>query len=125
MQTVGSGGPAATLCALAVLGSGVTGAQLDQDQAELLFMIGVGTQAFSAAGWGCGIQDISTRYASLVYGSTTVFAVAAGASGQYFTGWLLEQTGRDFTLMFAITAAVELAGLCAFWAWWDSERAFE
>ena len=86
---------------------------------------GLLAQAASAAGYGCGAQDIATRYSSLIYGSTSVFAVLAGASGQYFTGWLLEQNGRDFTPMFALVVAVELAGLLAWNAWWDSERVFE
>ena len=85
----------------------------------------VGCQAGSAAGYGCGAQDISTRLSSLLYGATSVFAVIAGASGQYFTGWLLEQNGRDFTPMFALVVAVELAGLVAWNRWWDSERVFE
>ena len=97
-QTVAFVGPAVTLSALAVLGSGTAGMQLDRDTAEALFIIGVGCQAWSAGGWGCCTQDISKRYASLIYGATSVFAVLTGASGQYFTGWLLEQTGRDFTL---------------------------
>lgn len=125
MQTVAFVGPAASLITLAVLGSGGGGMPFEREQAEALFVIGIGCQAFSAAGWGCAAQDISTRYASLLYGATSIFAVVTGASGQYFTGWLLEQTSRDFTIMFALTSAVELMGLCAFWAWWDSERVFE
>ena len=54
-----------------------------------------------------------------------MLAVIAGASGQYFTGWLLEQNGRDFTPMFALVVVIELAGLVAWNAWWDSERIFE
>ena len=65
IQTVAFLGPAATLSALAVLGSGVTGMQLNRDSAEALFIIGVGCQACSAAGWGCAAQDVSTKYAAL------------------------------------------------------------
>ena len=70
-------------------------------------------------------QDISARFASLIYGATSVFAVLTGAAGQYFTGWLLDQNGRDFTPMFALVVVVELAGLVAWNAWWDSERTFD
>lgn len=48
-----------------------------------------------------------------------------GAAGQYFTGWLLETNGRDFTPMFALVVAIELAGLVAWNLWWSSERVFE
>ena len=64
-------------------------------------------------------------YASLIYGATSVFAVLAGASGQYLTGYLLEANGRDFSPMFLITALVELAGFAAWNAWWSSEREFD
>ena len=85
----------------------------------------MGCQSFSAAGYGCGAQDIATKYSSLIYGATSVLAVIAGASGQYFTGWLLDQNGRDFTPMFALVVVVELAGLIAWNAWWSSERTFD
>mgnify|MGYP001984677059 FL=1 len=67
----------------------------------------------------------SCRYASLLYGGSSAFAVFAGACGQYFTGWLLEQSGRDFSPMFWLTALVEILGAIAFYRWWDSERSFE
>ena len=107
------------------VGAGAGGLQLDRDEAEALFIVAVGCQGGSAAGYGCGAQDISTRLSSLIYGATSVFAVLAGAGGQYFTGWLLEQNGRDFTPMFALVVAVELAGLLAWNAWWDSEERFD
>merc|ERR1719160_2000413 len=113
----------ATLCALSV--GAVPGFTLTREEAEALFVFAVGCNAFSAGGFGCGAQDISTRLSSIIYGSTSVLAVLAGASGQYLTGWLLEQTNRDFTPMFALVVAVELAGLVAWNKWWDSERTFD
>lgn len=52
-------------------------------------------------------------------------AVISGAFGQYFTGAILDATGRDFTYIFALTAVVEVLGFFAFMAWWNSDRAFE
>ena len=49
----------------------------------------------------------------------------AGASGQYFTGWLLEANGRDFTPMFYLVFAVEVAGLLAWNKWWSSDKVFD
>ena len=37
-------------------------------------------QSCFAAGYGCGAQDISTKYASLIYGATSVFAVLIGSA---------------------------------------------
>ena len=82
-------------------------------------------QACSAAGYGCGAQDIATRFSPLIYGATSVLAVLAGATGQYLTGYLLEQNGRDFAPIFGAVVAVELAGLVAWRSWWSSERVFD
>ena len=122
MQTIALGGPMLCMLCLCLLSAGVGGLELSRDEAEALFVVAVGCQAGSSAGYGCGAQDISTRLSSLIYGGTSVFAVLAGASGQYFTGWLLEQNGRDFTPMFALVVLVELAGLVAWNLWWDSEK---
>ena len=77
-------------------------------------------------GVGVGIQDISKRDASLVYGVTTIAAVVAGASGQYLTGAALDATNNNFAPVLLTISAVQLAGLAAWWTWWDSsERVFE
>lgn len=125
MQSIGCGGPMLTMAALCALSAGVGGVTLNREEAEALFILGVGCQSFSAAGYGCGAQDIATKYSSLIYGSTSVLAVLTGACGQYFTGWLLDQSGRDFTPMFGLVVAVELAGLIAWNSWWSSNRAFD
>ena len=125
MQSISCGGPALAMLVLCFLNLGVGGLALGRDEAEALFIFAVGSAAFSAGGFGCGAQDISTKYSSLIYGATSVLAVIAGASGQYFTGWLLEQNGRDFTPMFELVVAIELAGLLAWNKWWDSERVFD
>ena len=125
MQSISLGGPMLAMGGLCALSAGVGGLELDRDEAEALFVFALGCQAFAAGGYGCGSQDISTRFSSLIYGATSVLAVITGACGQYFTGWLLEQNGRDFTPMFALVVIVELAGLIAWNTWWDSERAFE
>ena len=124
MQTVGFVGPMSTLTILAVA-TEIAEIPLDKETAELLLCVGLGSQAWSAAGYGCCAQDISKQYASLLYAATSVLAVLAGASGQYLTGWLLDQTSRDFGLIFGLISAVQLAGLCAYWAWWDSEPSFD
>ena len=75
---------------------------------------------------GCASQDISTRYAALLYGTTSVLGVAAGATAQVGTGVALEMFDRDFAPIFGVTALVEFIGLAAWWLWWSSdERIFE
>ncbi len=122
-QSVATLGPAVSLTALAVLEQGN---MLTQPVAEALLVCAVATHACSCAGHGVGIQDISKRDASLVYGVTTIAAVVAGASGQYLTGAALDATNNDFAPVLLTISAVQLAGLAAWWTWWDSsERVFE
>ena len=47
---------------------------------QVLFITAIGLASCSAAGFGCGAQDISTRFSSLIYGASSVFAVVAGTS---------------------------------------------
>ena len=118
VQSVAFLGHAAALVALAVLEE--TRA-LTEDVAEALFVCAIACQATSGVGFGCAAQDIAKKDAALIYGATSVFAVAAGASAQYFTGVVLDLTDRDFSPVFAVAAAVQLLGLAAWWAWWDSD----
>lgn len=126
LQSIACAGPAVAMLILAALGEGlVPGVELTRDAAEVLFVTAIGLASCSAAGFGCGAQDISTRFSSLIYGASSVFAVVAGASAQYFTGVLLEANGRDFNPIFLVTSGVEVLGVLAFCSWWSSERQFD
>ena len=59
--SIGLAGPMVAMAVLFALSTGVGGLELDRDEAEALFVLGVGCQACSAAGYGCGAQDIATR----------------------------------------------------------------
>eukprot|EP00908_Phaeocystis_cordata_P010824 Transcript_21678.p2 GENE.Transcript_21678~~Transcript_21678.p2 ORF type:complete len:189 (-),score=90.75 Transcript_21678:61-627(-) len=126
LQSIACAGPAVAMLTLAALELDLLpGVSLTREAAEALFVIAVGLASCSAAGFGCGAQDIATRFSSLIYGASSVFAVVAGASAQYFTGVLLEANGRDFSPIFLLTGGIELLGVVAFCSWWSSERAFE
>jgi ACS family sodium-dependent inorganic phosphate cotransporter len=125
MQSIALAGPMLAMTVLCALSAGAGGLHATRDEAEFLFIFALACQAGAAAGFGCGAQDIATRYSSLIYGVTSATAVVAGALGQYLTGVCLEATGRDFAPIFGLVAAVELAGLVAWNCWWSSERIFE
>lgn len=125
LQTIGCLGPALSMLALFLISEGVGGLTLSREAAEALFVFAIGSSAASAAGFGCGAQDISTRLSSLIYGASSVAGVVAGATSQYLTGWLLEANGRDFGPIFGLMTGVELLGALAFCAWWSSEPEFE
>ena len=82
-------GPA-ICCTLLALG----GSSIAEERAEVLFVVALSLQSCSAAGFGCATQDISSKYASLIYGATSALAVVAGASGQYITGAILDANGE-------------------------------
>ena len=126
LQSIACAGPAVAMLILAALGEGLLpGVELNRDAAQVLFVTAIGLASCSAAGFGCGAQDISARFSSLIYGASSVFAVVAGASAQYGTGVLLEANGRDFNPIFLVTSGVELLGVLAFCSWWSSERQFD
>ena len=88
-QTLALVGPAMCLILLALGGSSIA-----EERAEVLFVVALSLQSCSAAGFGCATQDISSKYASLIYGATSALAVVAGASGQYITGAILDANGE-------------------------------
>jgi MFS family permease len=124
MQTVSFLGPASCMVALAALES-FSPELLSRENAEDLFILAVGCQSFSAAGFGCAAQDASKQYAGVIYGASSAAAVAAGALSQASTGWLLEANGRDFEPIFLLTALILSGGCAAFWAKWSSEGDFD
>ena len=113
-------GPAAALLALA---SG--NPALDYNTCQAIFIGALALHAFNIAGYGVGVQDISTKSASLISGVTAGIGVMTGAASQVITGTLLDSNGRDFIPVFLIAAGVQIFGAVAFTCWWDSERQFE
>jgi len=90
----------------------------------LLLTAAVAFQSLSSSGFGVATQDISKKYSGLIYGASSVVAVAAGAAGQYGTGVMLDSNGGDFGDIFRLTSVVEAIGAAGFLALWNSERRF-
>ena len=76
-------------------------------------------------GYGVGVQDISKKSTSLIYGATAGTGVMAGAFSQAITGAVLDSNGRDFVPVFLVAAVIQVVGGGLFLLWWDSERIFE
>lgn len=82
MQAVGSFGPMACMGALAVVAAlDPTGSQ-GPDVSSSLFIAAVGLGAFSSAGFGTSLQDISGKYSGLLYGLTSIASSITGALGE-------------------------------------------
>ncbi|CAM9754731.1 unnamed protein product [Chrysoparadoxa australica] len=95
-QLAASVGPAACFVALAL---GID----DPHQAATLFTVAVGLGSLSASGFGSSIQDLRTKYTSVIYSLTSAAACLAGSIGTYLTGVALEST-HSWTLPFLCTA---------------------
>ena len=55
--------------------------------------------AFNIAGYGVGVQDISTKSASLISGVTAGIGVMTGAASQYITGALLDRLTHHVSIL--------------------------
>jgi nitrate/nitrite transporter NarK len=69
-------------------------------------------------------QDISSRYAAVLFGITNALSSLMGTFSVYATGLILEATG-SWQLVFELVAVFYLAGAAAFVAWASAEQQFE
>lgn len=69
-------------------------------------------------------QDISSRYAAVLFGITNALSSLMGTCSVYATGLILEASG-SWQLVFELVAVFYLAGAAAFVAWASAEQQFE
>ena len=83
--------------------------------AQLLLTVQVGLQAFHSAGYGAGPQEkAGPKWSGLLYSITTLPGVMVGSLGVYTTGVILDQTGQDWSQVFALNGFVDVVGAIAF-----------
>lgn len=70
------------------------------------------------------LQDISSRYAAVLFGITNALSSLMGTCSVYATGLILESTG-SWSLVFELVAAFYLVGAVGFLAWASAEQQFE
>jgi hypothetical protein len=72
----------------------------------------------------CCPQDISSRYAAVLFGITNALSSLMGTCSVYATGLILEST-ESWSLVFQLVAAFYLVGAVGFLAWASAEQQFE
>ncbi|GKY92424.1 hypothetical protein MPSEU_000213000 [Mayamaea pseudoterrestris] len=94
--------------------------------AQAFLMVSVGLQAGNVAGFEAGTQEkAGEKWAGLLYSLTSLPAVIVGTTGVYVTGRILDATGQDWSMVFALNACINVVGAIAFTILYDSKREFD
>jgi predicted membrane channel-forming protein YqfA (hemolysin III family) len=88
---------------------------LTASSAEQLFTTAVAFGSCSCVGFGASVQDLKSKYTSIIYGLTSAVSVVVGSAGTYLTGVLLDRTD-SWSSAFLATAVVYVVGA----AWYGS-----
>lgn len=115
VQTVAFLGPVAPLFVLAA--GGLTATQAVIAMTAALGLTSVGQ-------FVTNMSDIAPRQAGKLFGLCNTFGSAAGILGVSCAGFLVERTG-SFSLIFQITAILNVVGTLVWNAWATAERQFE
>ena len=122
MQMVASLGPAACLLRLAMCGNdGSVGSVTD---AVCMVTAWLALGGFSAAGYGSNHQDISSKWAGVMFGLSNGLASIAGSASIFATGLVLHQT-HDWGLIFTAAAVMYIVGAGIYFTWASAEQTFE
>eukprot|EP00611_Tribonema_gayanum_P021218 TRINITY_DN4032_c0_g1_i2.p1 TRINITY_DN4032_c0_g1~~TRINITY_DN4032_c0_g1_i2.p1 ORF type:complete len:447 (+),score=82.74 TRINITY_DN4032_c0_g1_i2:461-1801(+) len=121
-QTVALVGPAVCMYLLSGLERASTGGQFGtqaalqaSESAQHLFVAAVAFGSCSSVGFASSVQDLKSKYTSIIYGLTSAVSVVTGSVGTYLTGVLLDET-HSWASAFQVTAVVYLIGA----AWYGS-----
>lgn len=94
--------------------------------AQALLTAAVGLQAFNAAGYGAANQEkAGEKWSGLLYSLTSLPGVAFGTLGVYATGRLLDLTGQDWSIVYGLTASINIVGVIPFLIWFDGKKEFD
>ncbi len=116
MQTIGFG----TSATLLLLIGGVTSAPI----AIILMSVGAFFGAMAIGGFGVSHLDIAPRHAGVLMGLSNTAGTIPGVIGVTASGVILDATG-SWALVFAVAAALYVAGLVVWLACASGERLFD
>jgi ACS family sodium-dependent inorganic phosphate cotransporter len=126
MQSVASLGPAACLLRLAFTHEAAGDDPAGNGLADAVVMVTawLALGGFSAAGYGSNHQDISSKWAGIMFGLSNGLASIAGSASIYATGMVLHQT-HDWSLIFESAAVMYIIGAGVYLKWGSAEQYFE
>ncbi|MEW5299522.1 MAG: hypothetical protein WDW36_002531 [Sanguina aurantia] len=119
LQSIGTLGPGLCMAYLALIP-----ASGNLREAVTLLTLTLGFQGFQAGGFASNHQDISTRYAPVLFGVTNACASISGSIFVYVVGVLLDQS-YSWSLIFMAVAVANFGSAALYLAWGTSEVQFE
>lgn len=122
LQAVGSLGPA--MCLLYLANSHEAPGQLEVWEAMLLLTATLSLGGFQSAGFASNHQDISSKYAAVLFGITNALSSLMGTFSVYATGLILDSTD-SWALVFELVAGFYLVGAVGYLSWASAEQQFD
>ena len=110
MQTIAFVGPMSCLAALCWAPQ----KDLSARAAVALSSGALGFGAFSHSGYWSNVVDLSPRYAGVMIGISNTIATLPGVLANLSTGYILQNTGQDWTLVFMVAITIYAVGLIVF-----------
>jgi len=104
-QTLGTFLPAFFLILLSFLPN------LSATSAIAIMISALVSAPFSAAGHTPNFIDISTKHAGALFSITNTFATIPGIVGVYFTGFILDSTNENWSIVFLLAASIYLVSM--------------
>lgn len=122
LQTLGTVGPAA--CLLYLASGDPTQEKGEVGEALALLTATLALGGFQSAGFASNHQDLSGRYAAVLFGITNATSSLVGSLSVYGTGLILDAT-HSWSLVFTLVAGAYLIGATFYLMWGSSEQQFD
>jgi len=106
-QTMGTALPATFLIILSF-------AKPSTPVAVMLMMCSLISASFAVAGYVGNFIDISTKHSGVLYSFSNAFATIPGIFGVYITGFILDKTNNNWSIVFLLASSIYLLA-AVFW----------
>jgi ACS family sodium-dependent inorganic phosphate cotransporter len=112
MQAIASFGPAVCLMRLGCTSDLALEPSMNNGigSAVILVTCWLALGGFSAAGYGTNHQDLSKKWAGMLFGLSNGLASIAGSASIYATGLILQNSNNDWNFIFESAAVIYLIG---------------
>jgi len=126
MQAIASIGPAVCLMRLGCTSDLALEPSMNNGigSAVILVTCWLALGGFSAAGYGTNHQDLSKKWAGMLFGLSNGLASIAGSASIYATGLFLQNSNNDWNFIFESAAVIYLIGAVLYIKFASSEEEF-
>jgi len=92
------------------------------NQAVIIMIFALVSASFSVAGFTGNFIDISTKHAGLLFAITNTVATIPGIAGVYLTGYILNATDNNWSIVFLLAAGIYLFAMIVWNIWAKAEQ---